>query len=358
MKDLAKKHHIMGNIEPMKLGRGSSIVDLIRAYEKSGAYNARRLAEACRVFDAMLDDDATICLTLAGAMIPAGMGGMINSMLKAGFIDFMISTGANLYHDIHFALGMPVHKGDFRADDAKLLEDGLVRIYDIYVPMQALLDTDKFVQDVFRTFNPSKPTTTSVVHNALGKVVLSKCRYPEKSVLATAAKMDVPIFSSSPGDSSIGMNLAALKLENRGVTIDPDLDVLESTSVVMSSDKNGVVIVGGGSPKNFYMQTQPMLSQIFGIDKGGHDYVIQITADYPQYGGLSGATPEEAVSWGKVVPHSLSNVVVIYADATLVVPMLFGYALASHKKRKPKRLFAKRQQLLKELKDAVNESKR
>lgn len=357
MKDIAKKHHIMGNIEPMKLTKGSTIVDLVRSYERSAAYNSRRLAEACRVLDAMLDDDATICLTLAGAMIPAGMGGMINSMVEAGFIDFMVSTGANLYHDLHFAFDMPVYKGDFRADDAKLLEDGLVRIYDIYVPMEALLETDRFVQSVFKDSDPSKPTTTGVVHNAIGNAVLKKGKHPEKSVLATAAKYDVPIFSSSPGDSSIGMNLAALKLEKKGVTVDPDLDVIESTSIVMGSEKNGVIIVGGGSPKNFYMQTQPMLSQIFGIDKGGHDYVIQVTADYPQYGGLSGATPEEAVSWGKVVPHALSNVVAIYSDATLVLPTLFGYALATHGKKKPKRLFAKRDELVEELKKAVRKAK-
>jgi len=357
MKDLAKKHHIMGNIEPMKLPKNASIIDLVRAYETSSSYNSRRLAEACRILDAMIDEDATICVTLAGAMIPAGMGGLLNSMMEAGFIDFMVATGANLYHDLHFALGMPVYKGDFRANDAKLLEDGLVRIYDIYVPMDALLETDKFVQNIFKSFDPSNPTTTTVVHNAIGKTVLKKGKYPEKSMLATAAKYDVPIFSSSPGDSSIGMNLAALKIEKKGVTVDPDLDVLESTGIVMNSKKNGVVIVGGGSPKNFYLQTQPMLSQILNIDKGGHDYVVQITTDYPQYGGLSGATPEEAVSWGKVLPHAMSNVVVIYSDATLVLPTLFGYALASHAKRKPKRLFAKRKEIVEELRKATRRVK-
>jgi len=357
MKDLAKKHHIMGNIEPMKLPKNASIIDLVRAYETSSSYNSRRLAEACRILEAMIDEDATICVTLAGAMIPAGMGGLLNSMMEAGFIDFMVATGANLYHDLHFALGMPVYKGDFRANDAKLLEDGLVRIYDIYVPMDALLETDKFVQNIFKSFDPSNPTTTTVVHNAIGKTVLKKGKYPEKSVLATAAKYDVPIFSSSPGDSSIGMNLAALKIEKKGVTVDPDLDVLESTGIVMNSKKNGVVIVGGGSPKNFYMQTQPMLSQILNIDKGGHDYVVQITTDYPQYGGLSGATPEEAVSWGKVLPHAMSNVVVIYSDATLVLPTLFGYALASHAKSKPKRLFAKRKEIVEELRKATRRVK-
>lgn len=353
MKDLAKKHHIMGNIQPMKLPKDASLVDLVRAYERSTAYNSRRLAEACRVLDKMIEDDATICLTLAGAMIPAGMGGIINSMMEVGFIDFIVSTGANLYHDIHFAFDMPVYKGDFRADDAKLLEDGLVRIYDTYVPMDALFDTDKFVRNVFRSSDLGKPTTSTVVHNMLGKAMLEEARHPERSVLATAAKFDVPVFTSSPGDSSIGMNLAALKLRKKGVTIDPDLDVLESTAIVMDSRKNGAVIVGGGSPKNFYLQTQPMLSQILNFDKGGHDYIIQVTADHPQYGGLSGATPEEAVSWGKVVPRALSNVVVVYSDATLVLPTLFGYVLATHKKRKLKRLFAKRKELLAKLRKAV-----
>jgi deoxyhypusine synthase len=134
------------------------------------------------------------------------------------------------------------------------------------------------------------------------------------------------------------MNVAAMKLRGGTTTIDPDLDVLESTAIVYDAEVNGVVILGGGSPKNFYLQTQPTLWQILDLNRGGHEYVLQISTDSPQWGGLSGATPSEAISWGKVQADLLRNHVVVYADSTIAAPIVFAHALATRKPRKPKRL--------------------
>lgn len=324
--------------------------NLIEYYSNSGAYNGGRLAEACEIYEKMIEEDVTICLTLSGALTPTGLGGFINKIIERGLTDFIISTGANLYHDIHFALDLPVHQGDFRVDDRDLLKKGIVRIYDIFIPENTLLETDEFIQKSMDDFTSDNPISTAEIHNYIGRKILKEGKKPEFSLLATAAKYDVPIFTPSPGDSSIGMNLALLKSSGKNVVIDTDLDILESAAIVYNSKKNGAVELGGGAPKNFYMQTQPMLSQIMDIEKGGHDYFIQITADAPHWGGLSGATPSEALSWKKVKPQKIKNNVVVYCDITVAAPVLFSYILSKKHKVKPKKLYTKRRENIKKLK--------
>jgi len=331
-----------------------TVENLITYYSHSGAYNGGRLSEACEIYEKMIEEDVTICLTLSGALTPTGIGGFINQLIKNGLVDFIISTGANLYHDIHFALDLPVHQGDFRVNDTALLKENIVRIYDIFLPEETLLKTDEFIQNIIKDFSPHGNISTAQLHNFLGQSLWKKGKNPEFSVLASAAKYDVPIFSPSPGDSSIGMNLALLKMKNKGVIIDTDLDILDSTAIVFNSEKTGAVELGGGAPKNFYMQTQPMLSQIFDINKGGHNYFIQITADAPHWGGLSGATPSEAISWKKINPNELKNDVVVYSDVTIAAPLLFSYILSKKLKRKGKGLYSKRKKLLNNLEDAYN----
>jgi deoxyhypusine synthase len=331
-----------------------SVEELISYYSKSGAYNGGRLAEACRVYEKMIGEYSTICLTLSGALTPAGLGGYINQLIKNGLVDFIISTGANLYHDIHFALDLPVHQGDFRVNDAELLEEKIVRIYDIFLPEETLLKTDEFIQKIMKDFPVNKAASTSELHYFLGKKILKETKKPGYSILATAAEYDVPIFTPSPGDSSIGMNLALLKMLKKNVIIDTDLDILESTAIIFNSKKTGAVELGGGAPKNFYMQTQPMLSQIINIDKGGHDYFIQITADAPHWGGLSGATPSEAISWKKIKPDDVKNDVVVYCDVTIAAPILFSYILSKKHRRDMKRLYKKKDVYLNKLKAASN----
>jgi deoxyhypusine synthase len=344
-------------ILPLRVRPNMTIVELLD--EQFQAYNAARLHEAARLYaEEMLnpEKDVTIGLTMAGALTPAGLGGCVLTLMDYGFVDFIVSTGANLYHDMHHALAMTLHRGDFRMDDTKLQEEGVIRIYDILFKDTVLLDTDAFVRECLKSL-PNRPIATSVLHHHLGTQLLKAGVKPEYSVLAQAAAWNVPIYTSSPGDSSIGMNVARHALDGNQLTLDPLADVNETTAIVQNATRNGVIILGGGSPKNFYLQTQPQLWEVLGIQKGGHDYFIQITSDAPHWGGLSGATPSEAVSWGKIKPDQLKDSVVVYGDSTISLPLLTAYAVSKAKPRPRRELFAKREALLKELQDAYEKGK-
>ncbi|HEY7779932.1 MAG TPA: deoxyhypusine synthase [Ktedonobacterales bacterium] len=336
-------------IAPARPQPDMSAADLIdTAFQ---AYNAGRINEAARLYATrMLDPEAdvTICLTVAGAMTPAGVGGSIIALMERGAIDFIVSTGANLYHDIHHALDFALHRGSFTLPDPDLHDAGVIRIYDILFRDAVLLDTDAFLRECFTTF-PQRPMSTAELHHLIGERLLQVGVRPEDSVLAMAARWDVPIYTSSPGDSSIGMNLARHQLDGYALTIDPLFDVHETTAIVREATRNGVIILGGGSPKNFYLQTQPQLWEVLGINKGGHDYFIQITQDAPQWGGLSGATPSEAVSWGKIKPDLLVDTVVVYADTTVAFPLIAAYAVSRAQTRPLRRLYTRREELLEAL---------
>ncbi len=345
-------------ILPRRVRPGMTVAELID--EQFQAYNSARLHEAARLYvEAMLnpEKDVTIGLTLAGALTPAGLGGCLLTLMEYGFVDFMVSTGANLYHDMHHALAMTLHRGDFNLDDTKLQEAGVIRIYDILFEDRVLLDTDAFVRECLAGL-PNRPISTSELHHHLGTQLLKVGVKPEYSVLAQAASWNVPIYTSSPGDSSIGMNVARNALDGSQLTLDPLADVNETTAIVLNATRNGVIILGGGSPKNFYLQTQPQLWEVLGINKGGHDYFIQITTDAPHWGGLSGATPSEAVSWGKIKPDQLRDSVVIYGDSTIVLPLLTAYAVSKARPRPRRELYAKRETLLNNLQTAYDENKK
>ena len=320
------------------------------------AFNAGRLSEACVIFaDKMLapENNTTIGLTVAGAMTPAGLGGCVIELMERGLIDFMISTGANLYHDLHYALNFTLRRGSPFVDDRDLYDEGVIRIYDVLFPATVLLETDAYIRDFIVRSKLNEPIATSEFHYRLGQDLLQK--FPgceEYSVVANAAKCGLPIYTSSPGDSSIGMNIAYHELMNDSrLMIDPNKDVNEVCAIVMAGQQNGCVILGGGSPKNFYLQAQPTLWEVYGIPKGGNDYFIQITTDQVVWGGLSGATPAEAVSWGKVNPGVLPDTVVAYADSTIAFPLFTEYAVGSkNARRERKQLIHKRDALVAALK--------
>lgn len=321
------------------------------------AYNAARLSEASRLFATRILDpqeDVTVGLTLAGALTPAGLGGTVIALMEAGYVDWIISTGANLYHDIHFALDFTLHQGDFKLDDVLLHENGVIRIYDVLFADDVLLKTDAFIRECLKEIKDRGPISSAEMHHFIGEKLLP-LPGAQYSLVAQAAKYNVPVYTSSPGDSSIGMNVARLALEGGSLHIDPNLDVNETAAIVWAGTKNGALMLGGGSPKNFYMQTQPQLWEVLGIDKGGHDYFIQVTADAPHWGGLSGATPSEAVSWGKVKPDELKHAVTVYADTTLAFPIIASYALSEAKPRPRKELYAKRAELMDGLRTAFLE---
>ena len=342
-------------ITPTRLAPDMTVADLLDGSFQ--AYNAGRINEAARLYtQRMLDPerDVTICLTIAGAMTPAGVGGSIISLMERGAIDFMVSTGANLYHDIHYALNFALHRGSFKLNDPDLHEAGVIRIYDVLFLDEVLLDTDRFLREIFKTF-PQRPMSTAELHHLIGERLLEVGVEPEQSVLAMAAKWNVPIYTSSPGDSSIGMNLARHQLDGNALTIDPLYDVHETTAIVQAATRNGVIILGGGSPKNFYLQTQPQLWEVLGINKGGHDYFIQITQDAPHWGGLSGATPSEAVSWGKIKPEQLEESVVVYADTTVAFPLIAAYAVSRAQPRSRRELYTRREEMLDALRSAYQQ---
>jgi len=336
-------------IDPRRIDGKESVVDLIEGTFL--AYNAARLREAAQLFtDKMLQPDVTVGLTLTGALTPAGLGmAALIPLIEAGFVDWIISTGANLYHDTHFGLGLAMHRGNATESDIVLREEGVVRIYDIFFDYDVLLSTDAFFRQIMRAPEFQRAMSSAEFHALCGKYVREREKalgIGQRSLLSAAYVAGVPIYTSSPGDSSIGMNIAALALEGNALTIDPNQDVNETASIVLdakrSNGKSAVMILGGGSPKNFMLQTEPQIQEVLGIDEKGHDFFLQITDARPDTGGLSGATPAEAVSWGKIDPDKLPDAVVCYVDSTIALPLLTSYALAKRKPRKLKRLLDRR----------------
>jgi deoxyhypusine synthase len=298
-------------------------------------------------------------LTLTGALTPAGLGtAALIPLIEAGFVDWIISTGANLYHDTHFGLGLAMHRGNPQASDTVLREEGVVRIYDIFFDYDVLLSTDAFFRRIIRGPEFQRSMSSAEFHHLCGRYVREREKalgIGQKSLLSAAYACGVPVYTSSPGDSSIGMNIAALSLEGNKCVIDPNADVNETASIVLDAKRNrqgsSVLILGGGSPKNFALQTEPQIQEVLGIDEKGHDYFLQITDARPDTGGLSGATPAEAVSWGKIDPDRLPDAVVCYLDSTVALPLLTSYALATHAPRPLKRLYDVREELMQRLRD-------
>jgi deoxyhypusine synthase len=330
------------------------------------AYNAGRLAEGCRLFsERMLADDVTVGMSLTGAMTPAGLGmSTMIPLVEAGFIDWIVSTGANLYHDAHFGLGLAMHRGSPFADDVELRAEGVVRIYDIFFDYEVLLSTDAYIRDVSARPEFQRPMSTAEYHYLLGGYVRAREQalgLSRKSLLGVAHQCGVPIYTSSPGDSSIGMNVAEQALGGSRLRFDPSADVNETAAIVFAAKadggKSGILIIGGGSPKNFALQTEPQIQEVLGISEKGHDYYLQITDARADTGGLSGATPAEAVSWGKVDPDQLPGTVVCYLDNTIGFPILAAYALAKRKPRRLQRLYDRREQLMRQLTAAYHEAK-
>ena len=349
-----KSQYLKGKpIIPKAIPKNISVTQLLDDYFQ--AYNAGRLREAAQLFtDKMLSSDATIGMSLTGALTPAGLGGAcIVPLMKAGFVDWIVSTGANLYHDTQFAIGHSLYRGTPFTDDRQLRQEGIIRIYDILFDYEVLLSTDEFFRKLFRLHEFQTEMGTAELHYRLGKYIAGREKalgIKNSSVLATAFKCGVPVYTSSPGDSSIGMNIAETALDGYSIKIDVLGDVNETAAIVLDAKRRGgksaVLIIGGGSPKNFVLQTEPQIQEVLGINEKGHDYFLQITDARPDTGGLSGATPGEAVTWGKVDPDKLPDAVVAYVDSTIALPILTSYALAKVKPKPLKQLYNRREAML------------
>ena len=377
-------------IDPKPITRATKLTDLVDGAFL--AYNAARLREACWLFaQKMLEPDVTVGVTLTGALTPAGLGmSALIPLIRAGFIDWIISTGANFYHDTHFGIGLSMHEGNAQTSDIVLRDEQVVRIYDIFFDYSVLLNTDEFFRRVIEAPEFQKPMSTAEFHYRAGRYVLERERklgLKNKSLLAAANEYAVPLYTSSPGDSSIGMNVAAKALQGNKLAFDPSLDVNETAAIVLAakrglindrvstarygtasgsdraskkrrSGRSAIFILGGGSPKNFALQTEPQIQEVLGIDERGHDYFLQVTDARADTGGLSGATPGEAVSWGKVDPDRLPDAVVCYLDSTVALPIITAYALAKHKPRPRRRLYERREEFMKLLLSEYEKSSR
>jgi deoxyhypusine synthase len=351
------------NIKPIP--KNVSVTRLVDDYFQ--AYNAGRLREACQLYaEKMLSGDTTVGMSVTGALTPAGLGGScIVPLIEAGFVDWIVSTGANLYHDTHFAIGHTLHRGTPHSDDRLLRKSGIIRIYDILFDYNVLLSTDAFFRKCFVLDEFQKEMGTAELHYRLGKYIAGREKalgIRHKSILSTAWKCGVPIYTSSPGDSSIGMNIAEVSLNGYDIKLDVLRDVNETAAIVLNAKrkkgKSAALIFGGGSPKNFILQTEPQIQEVLGIDEKGHDYFLQVTDARPDTGGLSGATPGEAVTWGKIDPDRLPDAVVAYLDTTIAMPVMTSYALAKVRPRRHKRLYDRRDELIGLLYDEHRKAKR
>ncbi|MEY3277099.1 MAG: hypothetical protein RL153_2367 [Verrucomicrobiota bacterium] len=350
---VSRKFAAYPRLNPLGVGRDIGAADLID--QCFLAYNGGRLREAALLLARkMLPEDGYVGMSLTGALTPAGLGkSCLIPLMKAGFVDWIVSTGANLYHDLHYGLDMKLYSGSPFLDDVELHKEGVIRIYDVLFDYNVLLDTDAFVREVIKGPEFQRPMGTDEFHFLLGKYVAERGRklgIADSSVLATAHECGIPIFTSSPGDSSIGMNVAAMALRDSRLMFDVNRDVNQTAGIVYHAKSTGhtssVFILGGGSPKNFMLQTEPQIQEVMGIQEKGHDYFLQVTDARPDTGGLSGATPAEAVSWGKVDPSKLPDSVVCYTDSTIALPLLSAYVLTRFKPRKPKRLYDQRDAIL------------
>lgn len=355
--DSERSHYLRGpRIDPEPITGEESVADLVDGAFLS--YNAGRLREACQLFvQKILDPDVTVGLSLSGALTPAGLGmSALIPLVDAGFVDWIVSTGAVLYHDAHFGIGLEMRRGRHDISDVTLREAGVVRIYDIFFDYEVLLSTDAFFRQIMEAQEFQKTMGTAEFHHLCGGYVREReaaLGLGRKSLLAKCFQHGVPVYTPAPGDSSIGMNVAERALAGGGLRIDPSIDVNETAAIVLDAKRRGgksaVVIMGGGSPKNFLLQTEPQIQEVLGIEESGHDYFIQITDARPDSGGLSGATPSEAVSWGKVDPDALPDSVVCYVDVSIGLPLLSAYALARCEPRRHKRLYERRAELLAKL---------
>src|SRR5579871_2102386 len=354
----ASKFHRFARLDPRPVVKGNTVAHLIA--NTFQAYNAARLREGCELFtQKMLPKNGLIGVSLTGALVPAGIGkSCLIPLIKAGFIDWIITTGANLYHDIHYGLDMKLYRGSPFLDDVELRKRQIIRIYDILFDYNVLLDTDAFIRQVISGPEFQLTMGTDEFHYLLGKYVYQRernLRLKDTSLISVAYQFGVPCFTSSPGDSSIGMNVAAMSLAGNKLQFDVNRDVNQTAGIVYDAKRHGrnssVFILGGGSPKNFMLQTEPQIQEVLGLDEKGHDYFLQITDARPDTGGLSGATPSEAMTWGKVDPDKLPDSVTCYIDSTAALPLLTAYALTRREKRPLKRLADRLPELTRKLEE-------
>jgi deoxyhypusine synthase len=322
-------------IVPFEVRSDSTVKDILEAMEHI-SFQARMLGAALRIWREMLTRDVYIFFGLAGAMIPAGMRKVLVFLIENGCLDALVSTGANLFHDLHETLGRRHYAIDPKTDDRGLRQEGLDRIYDTCAPDAEFTETDRYIMDFADALDSQEPITTARFFALLGDRADRDKK--EEGIITAAWRAGVPIFCPALADSSYGIALSMLA-EQRGrqIVFDVVADVTE-TARLAASRRTGVIFVGGGTPKNFVQQTEVTAALLWGSARG-HEYAIQITTDSPHWGGLSGCTFEEAQSWGKIAPEA--KMVTVHCDGTIALPLL-ATALAQARLRRKKRTRSQR----------------
>jgi deoxyhypusine synthase len=299
-------------VDDKSIGR---LVDEMRGI----GFQGRSLGVSVEVWREMLGEkDLSIFLGLSGAMVPAGMRRIIAFMIENRIIDCLVTTGANLFHDAHEALGKHHYLGTERMNDSQLYSHQIDRIHDVLASETEFRALDNLIADFAKELSAKRSYSSREFIYKLGKRV-SGSGGAEDSILVSAYKAGVPIFVPSLSDSSIGIGLAIASRKGHHITVDHIKDINEITLIVEASKKTGVVYVGGGVPKNFIQQTE-IVASLFGRKGMGHEYAIQYTTDSPQFGGLSGCTFDEAISWGKISTEAKK--VQVFVDATIALPIV------------------------------------
>jgi deoxyhypusine synthase len=320
-----KRKYLSNPTRPVELRAGMTCDDLLSGLEGC-SFQARALAQAARIWAEALDDDIIVMLGLAGAMVPAGMRKALALLIEKRLIDVVVSTGANLYHDFYETAGSYHYLGSPNVDDAKLREDMVDRIYDTFADEEGFQSLDKKIGAWAARSLEARPYTTREFLHLLGKEA-NRLSKGEQGILSTAYRKGVPVYCPAIGDSSIGIGLAG---KTPRVIFDMVADV-EETAGIAAMKPTMVIYVGGGTPKNFIQQTE-VTNQVLGRPVDGHRYAIQFVADPPQWGGLSGCTFDEAVSWGKIAPTAKQ--VGVLCDATIALPIVAAAVLTRRRGKK------------------------
>jgi deoxyhypusine synthase len=319
------------DILPPKLGSGMSLTDFVHTLGRT-SFEARNLYRAARLLRRMVDEDDVIWLGIAGAGIAGGMGGMVASLVDAGMVDVICSTGAQVYHDLHFAFDLPVKAISPNHDDDRLRRHGDTRIYDIGIREKETLEAQdavirRFVLERHLSLSAMGPLSSWQFNRSLGDWVRENAPNPERSFTAVAASRGVPVFWDSLANHSIAMNLVLTDRQGCPLTLSAQKDIFDSAAIVFNSRQTGFVELGGGGPKNFIQQTGPTISQILGIEFEGADRGLQIGTAVEREGSLSGCTFGEAVTWGKYRTADEAKLVQVWGEYSIIFPLLAAYAL-------------------------------
>jgi deoxyhypusine synthase len=317
-----KSRFLQTPIEPFMVERGLTAEDLVGRMERI-SFQGRNLATAHRIWLKMLEDDVTIFLGMAGALSAGGLRLVVAHLIAERYVDCLVSTGANLYHDLHETRGQRHYVGSAHADDAALADERIDRVYDTYASEEEFIGNDNWIADFAATLEPRAYTTREFLHQLGGHLWKTTGR---DGILTAAFRANVPIFCPAIADSSIGMGLSQARQKNPGFGhIDIIGDIVESANIVIRRPRTASVVLGGGTPKNFINQAS-VQAEFYSSEVGGHRYALQIVTDVPHFGGASGSSLEEARSWGKLATDA--EQVTVHADATIALPVLTS-ALAS-----------------------------